>query len=367
MTGKIKPQRGLETLKPHQPGRSVAEIQRQFGVTNAIKLASNENPLGPSPKAVAAIQQLCAGVHIYPDGMSTALREALADRLDVAPNQVAVGNGADGLILETCMAFLDETSEVVVSRSSFPVYDIYTKAMRARLVKTPLKDFGLDLTAMARAINEHTRLVFVCNPNNPTGSVVHQDELVAFLADVPENVLVVIDEAYFEYVDDPHFPNSLALVRAGKENVLVYHTFSKVYGLAGLRLGYALGPPEVVSALTRIKEPFSVNVLSQAAGLAALEDDDFLHRTLELNRAGKEFFYQEFGRLGLFFVRSQANFVLVRLGPHGPEIVTRLMEKGVIIRPGSGYELPEFARITTGTLEQNERLVRTLAETLQEF
>jgi len=361
---RIAPQPGLDSIPPYKPGRSIEEIQRQYGIQDVIKLASNENPLGASPMAMTAISQSLAKVNFYPDGQSYNLRNALARKLDINPEQIIVGNGEDGLILETCMAFLDETSEVIVSRSSFPIYDIFTGSMRARLVKTPLMNYRLDLAAMADAITGNTKLIFVCNPNNPTGMIVSADEVSQFLERVPDHVLVIFDEAYLEYVDDPQFPDSLSYVRNGHENVLVMRTFSKIYGLAGLRLGYAIGSAVTLAQLNCVKEPFSVNLLAQIAGEAALGDDEFIKRTLLINRQGRDYLYKEFDRLDLSYLKTQANFILVELGPRAGEIIENLMGKGVIIRPCVAYDLPAFARISIGSPEQNERLVRTLEEVI---
>ena len=361
---RVAPQPGLDSIPPYKPGRSIEEIQRQYGIQDVIKLASNENPLGASPKALAAISQFFSKVNFYPDGQCFNLRHALAQKLDVKPDQIIIGNGEDGLILETCMAYLDDSSEVIMSQSSFPVYDIYSSGMRARLVKTPLKNYGLDLEAMAAAITGRTKLIFVCNPNNPTGTTVDAAEVTRFLARVPDHVLVIFDEAYLEYVDEPDFPDSLRYVREGRENVMVMRTFSKIYGLAGLRLGYAIASPATLAHLYCVKEPFSVNMLAQVAGEAALGDDEFLNRTLSVNRSGRDYLYKEFDRLDLAYLKTQANFILVELGPRAGVIVEHLMQKGVIIRPCGAYDLPAFARISIGSAEQNERLVKTLEEVM---
>jgi histidinol-phosphate aminotransferase len=357
----IKTQCGLDRIAPYVPGKLVEEVQREYGLVDIIKLASNENPLGCSPKAVAAMQQALPGLNIYPDGQSYYLRQALARHLRIDPQWITIGNGADGLILETCMAFVEEGAEVIVSRSSFPIYDTFTHAMRGTLVKTDTVDFGLNLEAMARVVNERTRVIFVCNPNNPTGTMVRQAALEAFLRKVPPTVLVVLDEAYFHFAG-PEMPDGLRYVQEGMENVVIFRTFSKAYGLAGIRLGYAVGQPAVLAPLNRVKEPFAVNLLAQVAGIAALEDDDFLQQTLQTNAQGREFLYGEFRRLGLFYVPSFTNFILVRLGPHAREAVDLLMRRGVIVRPCSGYELPEFLRITVGTRLQNQRLISTLED-----
>lgn len=365
MTFSIKPQPGVSHIPVYKPGRPIEEVQKQFGITDVIKLASNENPLGASPKAVEAICRMASRVNMYPDGKSAVLAEALARRFRVEPSQVAVGNGADGLIMELCMAYLDEQSEVVVSRSSFPMYDVFSYTMRAHLIKTPLTHaYELDLQAMARAITERTKIIFVCNPNNPTGTALGAAEVDAFLKDVPDHVIVVFDEAYYEYVAAPDFPDTIEYVRQGRENVVVLRTFSKAYGLAGIRVGYGFGSASLLAPLKLVKEPFAVNLLAQAAGLAALEDDEFCARSVALNNEGKAYLYREFERLGLSYVPTHTNFILTRLGENMLWLVERLMEHGVIIRPGDAYDLPEFARITIGTPEQNRRLVQALEELL---
>jgi histidinol-phosphate aminotransferase len=274
--------------------------------------------------------------------------------------QVVVGNGADGIITQTCMAYLDEGDEVIVSQSSFPIYDTYTHVMRARLIKTPLEAYGLNLGAMANAITDKTKLIFVCNPNNPTGTIVTASQLDAFLRHVPEHVLVVLDEAYYEFVDSTEYPQSVHYVHEGRKNILIMRTFSKTYGLAGIRLGCAIAVPELLAPLNRVKEPFAVNLLAQAAGIAALEDCECLKASVAANHAGRLYLYREFGRLGLFYVKSHANFVLVRIGPNAGRVIQMLLEQGIIVRPCNGYDLPEFTRVTVGSPEQNGRLIQAL-------
>ncbi len=356
----VKPQRGLDAIKPYVPGKPIEEVQREYGLKDVIKLASNENPLGPPPEALAAIERALPRLNLYPDGQSYYLRHALAEHLGVGPEQIAVGNGADGIIVQVCLAYLDEESEVIVSRSSFPVYDIYTHVMRARLVKTPLRDYGLDLEAMAGAVGDRTRLIFVCNPNNPTGTIVTADEVEAFMSKVPDHVLVVFDEAYYEFVDSDQFPDTLRYIREGRGNVLVMRTFSKAYGLAGIRLGYAVADPEVLAPLNRVKEPFAVNLLAQVAGVAALKDEAFLKESVAVNHAGRLFLYEQFERLGLRYIKSHTDFVLVEIGPQATTVAQMLLERGVIVRACGGYDLPHFLRITVGTPAQNARLVEAL-------
>ncbi len=361
----IEPQHGLDAIEPYVPGKPIEEVQREYGLEDVNKLASNENPLGTSPRAMAALREALLRLNFYPDGQSYYLRHAIAHHLGVEPKQVTVGNGADGLIMQTCLAYLDEDSEVIVSRSSFPVYDIYTHVMRAALVKTPLEDYGLDLEAMAEAVSERTKLIFVCNPNNPTGTIVTADEVDAFMSGIPDHVLVVFDEAYYELVDSAEFPDILRYVREGRRNVMTMRTFSKVYGLAGIRLGYAIAAPEILAPLNKVKEPFAVNLLAQAAGIAALEDKAFLKKTVTANHAGRVYLYGEFERLKLPYITSHTNFVLVKIGPQAGTVVQMLLEEGVIVRPCTGYDLPAFLRITVGDQAQNTRLIEVLEDILQ--
>ena len=364
MTTCVKHQCGLDALEPYVPGTPIEEVQREYGLEDVIKLASNENPLGSSPKALAAIEAALPRLNMYPDGQSYYLRHAIARHLGLAPDQVAVGNGADGIIMQTCLGYLDEDSEVIVSRSSFPVYDIYTHVMRAALTKIPMRDFCLDLEAMADAITDRTKLIIVCNPNNPTGTIVTADAVAAFMDRVPDHALAVFDEAYYELVDSDAYPDTLQYVREGRGNVMVMRTYSKIYGLAGIRLGYAVGVPEVLAPLKRVKEPFAVNLLAQAAGIAALEDEEFVEQSVRANHEGRLFLYREFGRLGLRYVESHANFILVEFGPRAAEIQQRLLESGVIVRACMCYDLPEWLRITVGSGDQNARLVRVVEEAL---
>jgi histidinol-phosphate aminotransferase len=363
MSKTVRPQRGLEAVRPYVPGKPIEEVIREQGVDDVVKLASNENPLGVSPKALSAMREALEHVNLYPDSASHDLRAAIAERFGLSIDRVAVGGGADDLILELAMAYLEDGDEVVISRSSFPVYDIYVAAMRAKLVKTPLASgYRVDLDATADAITDRTKIVVVCNPNNPTGTIVTADELDPFVRCVPEGVLIVVDEAYAEMVDSDAFPDAMAYVRDGRPNVLVLRTFSKVYGLAGIRLGYAFGVPETIAALHRVKNIFNVSVVAQAAGIAALRDEEFVKESVRANAAGRRYLCREFDRLGLEHAESHTNFVLVRIGPDAGRIYERLLERGIIVRPCAQYDLPDFLRISIGTAEQNERLIGALEE-----
>ena len=361
----LRPQRGLNSIKPYVPGKPIGEVERELGIHDVIKLASNENPFGVSPKALAAMRGALETTNVYPDGASYDLRMAIAQRFGFSLDEVAAGNGADDLVLELSMVYLDEGDEVIVSRSSFPIYDIYTHAMRAKLVKTPLvPGYRIDLDAMARAMNARTRIVYVCNPNNPTGTMVTAAELDRFMARVPDSVLVVLDDAYAEMADSPEFPDSLGYVREGRRNVLVLRTFSKVYGLAGIRIGYGFGHRDTIAPLFKVKPAFNVNSVAQAAGIAALDDEEFVRFTVSENRKGRESLYGEFRRLGLEFAESHTNFVLVRIGPEAGVVQQRLLREGVIVRPCAAYDLPECLRVSIGTMPQNERFVAALERVL---
>jgi histidinol-phosphate aminotransferase len=344
----------------------IEEVVREYGLSDVIKLASNENPIGVSPAVIGAMQSALAGMNLYPDAQAYSLTRAIAAHLGVQPDQVRAGNGADGIIRELCVSYLEDDDEVIVSRSSFPVYDISASVMRARVVKTPLKDTGLDLEAMAAAVSPRTRIVFVCNPNNPTGTIVIATEVEAFMRQLPDGVIVAFDEAYHEFVESEEYPDTLGYVREGRPNVIVLRTFSKIYGMAGLRLGYAVAQPELLGPMRTCSESFPVNRLAQVAGEAALGDRQFLQRTVQVNQEGRHYLYGEFDRLGLRYAPSHTNFVLVQVGPQAGAVFQGLLRRGVIVRPCNGYDLPEFLRITIGTPEQNARLIGTLEAVLRE-
>ena len=362
----LRPQRGLDSIQSYVPGKPIGEVKRELGVDDVIKLASNENPFGVSPKALVAMRAALETVNIYPDGSSYDVRLAIAKHFGFELDQVAVGNGADDLLLELSMAYLDDGDEVIASRSSFPIYDIYTSAMRAKMIKTPLAPgYRPDLDAMARAITDRTRIVYICNPNNPTGTIVTAREFDRFLKALPDDALLVLDEAYSEMVDSPDFPDGLGLVRQGRRNVIVLHTFSKVYGLAGIRLGYGFAHRDTLAPLFKVKPAFTVNSVAQAAGIAALEDEEFMRFTVTENRKGRLFLYEELKRLGLEYAESHTNFILVKIGPRAIDIQKKLLTRGVIVRPCGGYDLAEFLRMSIGTGDENRRLIASLGETLR--
>jgi histidinol-phosphate aminotransferase len=317
-----------------------------------VKLASNENPLGPSPKAVEAICRAATGVALYPDNDCYHLRRALAAKMGVPPGQILLGHGSDELIHNIGLAFLSPGDEVMMCTGPFSQYEFTAKLMDGTPVFVPMQDFRYDT------------VIFVGNPNNPTGTVVTKSELAELLKAIPDTTVLVMDEAYFEYVDDPEYPDSLALVRQGRR-LIVLRTFSKIYGLAGLRIGYGATTAELADALERVREPFNVSTVAQVAALASLEDSDQVKRTVALNTESKQFLYREFERLGLVYTRSYANFVWVDLGRECRPVFTELLRRGVIVRTGDNFGAPNHIRVTTGTPEQNQRFVSALAEVLR--
>lgn len=335
------------------------------GVERIVDLSSNESPLGPSPRAVAAIQQAIGTINRYPDASGAALKAALAARWGLSPANVALSNGADEWVLLLCVALLEPGDEAVMAQGSFVSYAWRTGEVGAKAIRVPLKDYALDLEAMAQAVTERTRLVFVCNPNNPTGTMVSAAAFEAFLEQVPEHVPVVVDEAYYEYaVGDPDYPRSVEYLRAGQPNLIVLRSFSKVYGLAGLRIGYMLAHEVVVDYMERARPPFNVNRLAQAAALAALEDEEHVRRSIAANEAAKGFFYRELAALGLPYIPTYANFIACDVGRPGAEVSKSLLERGFITTALDGWGVPHHVRFSFGTPEENRAFVAALGEVM---
>ncbi|MGI6037869.1 MAG: histidinol-phosphate transaminase [Limnochordia bacterium] len=350
-------------IKPYVPGKPIEEVQRELGLKDVIKLASNENPLGPSPGGLKAVEERIGSIHIYPDGSCFQLKDALSRHLQVDREQIMVGNGSDELLKMIGEAFLNPGDEVIMAQPSFSEYNYVARLMGAVEVVVPTKDYTHDLEAMADAITEKTKIIFVCNPNNPTGTIVKRREVEDFLQRVPDNVLVVFDEAYYEYVDDPDYPQTLEYIAAGR-NVITLRTFSKIYGLAGLRVGYGVATKEVAQLVDRVREPFNVNSLGQIAGVGALADTDFLQRSRQVNREGRDYLYQAFADLGLRYVPTQANFILVDVGQDSSDVFKKLLAQGVIVRSGDIFGLQTYLRVTIGKAEENERFINALKKVL---
>jgi len=349
----------LRDLVSYEPGKPVEDVARELGLqpSDIIKLASNENPLGPSPKALAAMHDALERVHFYPDGGGFYLREAIAAQFGFQRENVILGNGSNEVIEFIGHAFLRPGDEVITARHAFAVYALMAALFDARVIEVPDPGFHHDLDAMAAAITPLTREIFITNPNNPTGTMVTQPEIDRFMDRVPDSVVVIFDEAYYEFVENP--PDTLKFIREGRENVVVLRTFSKIQGLAGLRIGYGLGAKSIISILQKTRQPFNANAIAQAGAIAGLLDLDHQRKTRELTHEGRAYFEQQFAQMGLEYVPSQANFVLVNVGD-GNKVFNALMAKGVIVRAMASYQLPAWIRVTVGTPAQNHRFISEL-------
>jgi histidinol-phosphate aminotransferase len=352
---RVKP--WIPAIEPYKPGKPIEELERELGIKEAVKLASNENPLGPSPKALAAIAAAASRVHRYPDGASFKLRTKLAARLGVSPEQLVFGCGADEIFELLVKCFAGPGDEVVFAWPSFAMYPVVTAGMGATAVPVPLTpEFAHDLPAMRAALTARTRIVFVCNPNNPTGTSVGRAQLDAFAASLPADVVLAIDEAYVDFARRQDFPDSLAWL-AKRPGTLVVRTFSKNYGLAGLRVGYGVGDTELIGYLERARHPFNLNLLAEEAAVAALDDAEHLARTLRVVAEGRDYLSRELPALGIRVWPSDANFLLADAGVGAYEA---LLKQGVIVRPLAGFGMPGHIRISIGTPEENERCVKAL-------
>jgi histidinol-phosphate aminotransferase len=350
----------VRAIAPYQPGKPIAELARELGLAEdgIVKLASNENPLGPSPKALDAVRAALPDIARYPDGNGFELKAALADRYGVAREQIVLGNGSNDLLEFAARAFLVPGASALYAQHAFAVYPLVTQAVGARGIEVPARDFGHDLKAMLDAIEEDTRVVFIANPNNPTGTLLSAEALLDFLEQVPRSVLVVLDEAYTEYLPDDMRPDSIGWLKRFP-NLLVTRTFSKAYGLAGLRVGFALSHPAVADMLNRVRQPFNVNSLAQVAAAAALRDDAFLQQSYQLNRQGMEQITAGFKRLGIGYIPSYGNFVSFRIG-NATAMYQSLLGKGVIVRPVANYGMPEYLRVSIGLETENAKFLQAL-------
>lgn len=354
----------IHAMAPYQPGKPISELAREMGLaeTDIIKLASNENPLGASPFAQNAIRSVLDGLARYPDGNGFELKQALSRRYGVESGRIVLGNGSNDVLELAARAFLTPQTSAVYSQHAFAVYPLAVQAIGARGIEVPARNFGHDLDAMLRAVEPATRLVFVANPNNPTGTLVPPAELEAFIAALPGHVLLVLDEAYSEYLAPECMADSVRWL--GKyPNLLITRTFSKVYGLAGLRVGYALGAPEVADLMNRVRQPFNVNSISLAAAAAALDDTDFVRRSFELNRAGMKQITEAFERLGVGYIPSYGNFVSFRAKDAGGVYQT-LLKAGIIVRPIAGYGMPDYLRVSIGLDSENAKFLACLRQAL---
>lgn len=356
----------IRAMQPYQPGKPTETLERELGLPpgSSIKLASNENPLGISAKVAQAITQRLSMLSRYPDGNGFQLKQALAHHLQVSSDQLTLGNGSNDVLALMVQCFATSADEVIFSQHAFAVYALATQAVGAKAVVTPARNWAHDLDAMAAAITERTRLIFIANPNNPTGTWLSKGELKAFLNSVPDHVLVVLDEAYCEYVDQENYPDGIKLQKQC-DNLIVTRTFSKAYGLAGLRVGYAVSSAAIADVLNRIRQPFNVNELAQVAALAALQDQDYLARSRNVNNAGLDQLADGFDALGLSYIPSVANFICAQVGEQAETIFNLLLQQGVIVRPVANYQMPQWLRVSVGLQAENERFLSALRSALE--
>jgi len=361
----MQPKQNIMHLPVYQPGKPIEEVKRELGLTDVVKLASNENPFGCSPKAAEAIREELGNLQLYPDGGAVELTKALAAHLGVEPNQIIFGAGSDEVILMIARAYLAPGDETIMATHTFSQYRHNAEVEAAVCVTVPLKDGTHDLDAMAARVTDRTKIIWVCNPNNPTGTLVSLDDIRRFLARVPSRVMVVLDEAYYEYLLPEHYGDSLELLKQHK-NVVILRTFSKIYGLAALRIGYGIGHPEVIHAINQVRPPFNTSRLAQAAALASIRDREFVERCRRINAEGLKYLQGEFARLGLKTFPAYGNFIMVHVNrPAGP-VFEALLRKGIIVRGGHQLGFPESIRVTVGSPEQNEKFIRALEEVLSE-
>ena len=356
----------ISDLRVYEPGKPIEEVARELGfedLAGILKVASNENELGPSPLAIEAMKNAAPEMHRYPDGSAFFLKQKLAEMIDVTPENLLFGCGSNELIVFLCHVFLQKGANLIMGAEAFAVYFLAAAMYEGDVIRVPMPGHVHDLDAMLAAVTPDTRLVAVCNPNNPTGTMVSTDALDAFLERLPNHVVAIIDEAYFEVMPEEMKPDVLKYIRNGRENVIVLRTFSKGYGLAGLRLGYAVGHPDLIALLNKVRQPFNVNAMAQVAAMAALDDVTHLVETREVVSKGLAFFTKELSELGIEVVPSGANFVMVKTG-RSREVFEELQKRKVIVRPMDPYGLPDYIRITVGTPEQNETILNALKEVL---
>lgn len=355
---------GVQKLQPYQPGKPLAELEREYGITNAIKLASNENPLGPSPLVLDALQEALKDLSRYPDGNGFALKTALAQEYNLDKAMITLGNGSNDVLELIARTFVTSQDSVIFSEYAFAVYPLVTQAIGAQAIVTPAKNWGHDLTAMQKAVQANTRVVFIANPNNPTGTWVDKTSLQALLDALPTCVLVVVDEAYFEYaVDNPEYPNCLIELRR-YPNLIVCRTFSKAFGLAGLRVGYAISHPTIANLLNRVRQPFNVNSFALLAAEVALHDDDYVKQSVKSNAEGMWQLKTALSALKIPFIDSLANFLTIDVGD-GPTVFNQLLYEGIITRPLNGYNMPNHLRVSVGLPSENQRFIEALKKVLK--
>ncbi|MFW5788231.1 MAG: histidinol-phosphate transaminase [Halanaerobiales bacterium] len=354
----------INNIKPYIPGKPIKEVKDELGLEKVIKLASNENPLPTSTKVKEAVNEEMERVNLYPDGASRNLKDVLCANLNVESDMVALGNGSDGLIKVIGETFLDRSSQVIISYPSFVEYQFVAQLMGCHLVRVWMKNYKQNIEGIIKASSRKTNMIFLTSPDNPTGTIIEKPELEKLLDELPDDIIVVLDEAYHEYVQSADYPNGIDYVKQGYP-VIVLRTFSKAYGLAGLRLGYAVAQPEIITSLMKARDPFNVNRIAETAGKAVLEDEEFLNKTIANNEQGKKYLYQELDNLGLEYIPTEANFILVNVKTNSTQLFENMLKRGIIIRPGKPLGYPGHIRITIGTPEENEALITELKKELK--
>jgi histidinol-phosphate aminotransferase len=349
----------ISNLTPYQPGKPIEELERELGIVSAIKLASNENALGASPKALAAAQIALANAHFYPDGGCFELKQTLAKFLNMHANQLTIGNGSENVLEIIVKAYLSRGDAAVISQYAFLTIPLLIKSHGAEIIKVPASHFGHDIPGIIAAVNEQTRIIFIVNPNNPTGTYIPHDDLILLLNSISPEILVVMDEAYNEYIDQPDYPDTLKLL-ASYPNMVVTRTFSKAYGLAALRVGFAASSPEIADILNRARMPFNVNTIAAVAARAALLDQDHVARSIVMNKQGMLQMEAGLKKLNVNYIPSLGNFIAIDVQQSAAEIYQQLLQLGVIVRPLTAYDMPNYIRVTIGTAEQNERFLQAL-------
>lgn len=355
----IKPPEYVSAIKPYVPGKPMEELERELGIKGSIKLASNENPLGPSPLAIEAIKDAMRDLNRYPDGGGYYLKDALSDALAVAPDNLILGNGSNELLDMAARTYMQPGDDGVMAAPSFVVYALAVQSMGCRALQVPLKEYAHDLTAMLAAVTDKTRVIFIANPNNPTGTINRKKEFDHFMERVPDGILTVMDEVYFEYVSDPEYADSMKWFRQGKD-ILILRTFSKIFGLAGLRIGYGIAHEEIIAEMNKLRPPFNTNSIAQAAALKALGDREHVGKSREINETGKKYLYRELERLGLGYVPTEANFIYMPV-EDSVSLYDRLLRTGVIVRPMG----PKALRVTIGLPDENTRFIEALKTIVQ--
>ncbi len=348
----------VKEIKPYKPGKPIAEVKRELGIKKIYKLASNENPLGPSPKAIKAIKIAAADINRYPESGCFYLKKRLAEVYSIKKDNIILGNGSDELIALTLRTFLRPGDEVIVSKPTFLMYELYSKLEGAELKVVPMNNFKYDLEAILVAVTDKTKIIFIANPDNPCGTYLSQDELKNFISRLPDDVVLFHDEAYYEFMQTDDYPNLFGHIE--DRPIIIARTFSKVYGLAGLRVGYGIASKRIIEYMNKVRDPFNVNSLAQAGALAALDDQNFVKKVVELNRENREYLFKEFKRLGLNYIKSYTNCIVVEIGDRAQELLSYLLNNGVIVRDMSVWGLGRYIRVTVGLKNENALFIKLL-------